>query len=293
MDKWEAELKRQDEFLHNRKWKGNNSFTLERFIAQHRNAFVSMTQCAQYVEFQLPNEYTRVGFLLNSIQSSDPKLQAAMANVDGDTGAGGKRSDFEAAASFLLPKDPVAARLREGQKRPNATISDTTADDAQVSAFGSKPGKGPKTGVHLRFYTRAEYSKLSDEERRELMEWRESQRAKGVTFPSRDSKKQSSGNKSNSKSDNKNVSSSIAKEVQKQLKALKADAESARDDEEKVESYILSVVNKLAKADAPAATPPKKRVRLAAAESVPESGGTTALKSILRRVQSTNQATDL
>ena len=56
MDKWEAELKRQDEFLHNRKWKGNNSFTLKRFVAQHRNALVSMTQCAQYVEFQLPNE---------------------------------------------------------------------------------------------------------------------------------------------------------------------------------------------------------------------------------------------
>ena len=67
-----------------------------------------------------------------------------MANVDGDTGAGGKRSDFEAAESFLLPKDPVAARLREGQKRPNATISDATADDAQISAFGSKPGNGPK-----------------------------------------------------------------------------------------------------------------------------------------------------
>ena len=293
IDKWEAELKRQDDFLHNRKWKGNNSFTLERFIAQHRNAFVSMTQCAQYVEFQLPNEYTRVGFLLTSIQCSDPKLQASMANVDGDTGVGGKRSDFEAAASFLLPKDPVAARLREGQKHPNATVSDTTADDAQVSAFGSKPGKGPKTGVHLRFYTRSEYNKLKDDEKQELMEWREAQRAKGVTFSSRESRKQSSGGKSTSKNESKTVSTTVAKEVQKQLKALKADAESARDDEEKVESYILSVVSKLAKAETSPAAPPKKRVRLASTESVPASDGTAALKSILRRVQSTKESNDL
>ena len=190
-----------------------------------------------------------------------------------------------------MPKDPVATRLRENQKRPNATVSDTTADDAQVSAFGSKPGKGPKTGVHLRFYTRSEYNQLKDDERRELAEWRESQRAKGVTFPSRDSKKQ--GNKSNAKGETKNVSTTVAKEVQKQLKALKADAESARDDEEKVESYILSVVNKLAKNDQPETTPPKKRAKIASTENASQPDGATALKSILRRVQSTSRATDL
>ena len=250
-----------------------------------------MTQCAQYVEFQLPNEYNRVGFLLNSIQYFDPKLQAAMANVDGDTGAGGKRSDFEAAASFLLPKNPIATRLQENQKRPNATISDTTANNAQVSAFGSKPGKGPKTGVHLRFYTWSEYNQLKDDERRELAKWRESQHAKGVTFPSRDSKKQ--GNKNNAKSENKNVSTAVAKEVQKQLKALKADAESARDDEEKVESHILSVVSKLAKTDSTESTPPKKRVKISSTENSQQTDGETALKSILRRVQSTSKRNDL
>ena len=123
--------------------------------------------------------------------------------------------------------------------------------------------------MHLRFYTRSEYNKLKDDEKQELMEWREAQRAKGVTFSSRESRKQSSGGKSTSKNESKNVSTTVAKEVQKQLKALKADAESARDDEEKVESYILSVVSKLAKAETSPAAPPKKRVRLASTESVP------------------------
>ena len=41
-NKWETELKTQDNLLHTRIWKQQSNFTLERFIAQHRNAFVSM-----------------------------------------------------------------------------------------------------------------------------------------------------------------------------------------------------------------------------------------------------------
>jgi hypothetical protein len=41
-DKWEAEIKRHEQLLHTREWKGQSNFTLERFMAQHRNAFVYM-----------------------------------------------------------------------------------------------------------------------------------------------------------------------------------------------------------------------------------------------------------
>ena len=48
-DKWQSEIKRQDDLLHTRQWKGQSNFSLESFIGQHRNAFVSMTQCAELV----------------------------------------------------------------------------------------------------------------------------------------------------------------------------------------------------------------------------------------------------
>ena len=70
-DKWGAELKKQDELLHTYKWKGQSNFLLDKFISQHRNAFVSMQQCAFHVEFQLPNEYSRVGYLLDAIEKTD------------------------------------------------------------------------------------------------------------------------------------------------------------------------------------------------------------------------------
>ena len=57
-------------------WKGQSNFSLEKFIAQHRNAFISMEQCAEHVAFQLPNERTRVAYLLDGIQCNDAPLQA-------------------------------------------------------------------------------------------------------------------------------------------------------------------------------------------------------------------------
>ena len=42
-DKWEQELKKQDGLLHTRVWRGQNNFTLERFVQQHRNPSMSNT----------------------------------------------------------------------------------------------------------------------------------------------------------------------------------------------------------------------------------------------------------
>jgi hypothetical protein len=66
-----------------------SNFSLENFVSQHRNAFVSMQACAQHVQYQLPNEHSRVGFLLDAIQCSDAGLQAAMASVRTDNGPQG------------------------------------------------------------------------------------------------------------------------------------------------------------------------------------------------------------
>ena len=74
-DKWQALIKVQDELLHNREWKGQSNFSLEKFIAQHRNASVLMTQCAEHVTFQLPNERTRVSFRQKANDSSTTRYK--------------------------------------------------------------------------------------------------------------------------------------------------------------------------------------------------------------------------
>ena len=108
IDKWEAKIKKPEQLLHTCVWKGQSNFSLESFISQHCNAYVSMQACAEQVEYQLLNEHSCVSFLLEAIQNSDPGLQAAMASVQTDMGDGGKSGDFEVMAVHLLPYDPVA-----------------------------------------------------------------------------------------------------------------------------------------------------------------------------------------
>ena len=122
-DKWEAEIKHQEQLLHTRIWKGQRNFSLENFISQHRNAYVSMQASAEHVQYQLPNEHSRVGFLLEVIQCSDPGLQAAIAIIKTDNGPEGMRNNFEATAAHLLPYDSVAKKRSGGQKRGSAQIS--------------------------------------------------------------------------------------------------------------------------------------------------------------------------
>ena len=105
--------------------------------------------------------------MITNAQNNAP-LQAAMANINDDTGPNGKRGDFEAAVAYLLPKDPVIRRKQDANKRPAGEISDTTAD---VSGFGTKDSIG-KTGVHLRYYKNAEYNDLTKPQQQELREWR-------------------------------------------------------------------------------------------------------------------------
>eukprot|EP00957_Ditylum_brightwellii_P026465 2002037-Ditylum_brightwellii.AAC.1 len=71
----------RDKFLHEKVWNGQTLCPLERFIGQHRGAFIAMKTASEHVPFQLPNEFMRVEFLLAGTTSSDVGLQAAMTNI--------------------------------------------------------------------------------------------------------------------------------------------------------------------------------------------------------------------
>jgi hypothetical protein len=140
-----------------------------------------MRQCAEHVTFQLPHERTRVTYLLDAIQNSDPGLQAAMVQVQTDTDpATGRMNDFEATASYLLPYDPVAKKRNAGTKRGVATISDTTAEVSSLSTKSSAKVTKGKTGVEFRFYKGPEYAKLLSTQKEELKEWRDAQKLAGT-----------------------------------------------------------------------------------------------------------------
>lgn len=228
-DKWEAEIRKATTLLHQRKWKSSQNFSLEKFVSLHRNAFVSMEASAQHVEYQLPNEHSRVGYVLDAIESEDAGLRAAMANIESDTGPNGKRGDFEAAVAYLLPKDPVAKKrvqFSPSGKRNSAEISEVKAE---VSDFGTKKGIG-KTGVHFCFYKQAEYLDLTKEQQDELREWRKKNPGK-VPKKSTDPKKP--------KSDKATIQAAIKRGVDKELAVRKKEA----DEEEEFKSYLKGLMS--------------------------------------------------
>ena len=140
-----------------------------------------MQASAEHVRYQLPNEHSRVGFLLEAIQCSDPGLQAAMASIKTDNGLEGMRNNFEAMAAHLLPYDPAAKKRSSGQKRGSAQIS-SVMDTSNTTM--KKPSIG-RTGVHLHYYKTGEYRNLTREKKDELREWR----ANNPIFPRQDLRK--------------------------------------------------------------------------------------------------------
>ena len=245
-DKWEAEIKKQEQLLHTRVWKGQSNFSLEHFISQHRNAFVSMQACAEHVQYQLPNEHSRVGFLLEAIQCSDAGLQAAMASIKTDTGADGMRNNFEAAAAHLLPYDPVAKKRSAGTKRGAAYISSANAEVGSSQGGKGKPSIG-KTGVHLRYYKQKEYNELSQEQKKELREWRENN-------PSEAGKERS---KKKAHFTKKEVASLVAEQLEQVLKKKDKDETESKDKEANEQAYISSLVDAALSKHLEATTPQK------------------------------------
>ena len=237
-DKWEAEIKRHEQLLHTREWKGQSNFTLERFIAQHRNAFVSMQAAAEHITYQLPNEHSRVGYLLDAIQCSDAGLQAAMASIKTDQDVNGLRNNFEAAATHLLPYDPVQKKRVDhaGSKRGSADISDATGEEANISSFGSKKGNG-STGVPLRYHTKAEYDLLDKGQKDELREWRKNAASKGPKQKGKGPEAKDRKYKTTEA-----IAAAVEKKVAEKMKAM--DKEKSNGDD--TEAYIMSIFQKFA-----------------------------------------------
>jgi hypothetical protein len=95
---------------------------LARFlISQHRETYVSMEACAEQVQYQLPNQHSRVGFSLDATQNNDVGLQSAIASVRTDDNLLVKKH-FKAAVPHLLPYHPVAKKRLKRTKREAGMI---------------------------------------------------------------------------------------------------------------------------------------------------------------------------
>ena len=111
-----------------------------------------------HVDYQLPNEHSRVGYLLDRIECGNAAFQATIVVVEEDDEPDGKKNKPEGAATHILPKDPVVKKRLLVAKRSATQISlvenyggGDGGDGGYGGYGGSKLGIG-STGVHFRYY---------------------------------------------------------------------------------------------------------------------------------------------
>jgi hypothetical protein len=270
-DKWEAEIAKQVAIISHSKWKGQSNFPLDKFAALHRNAHLSLMQCAEHIPFQLSNERTRVTNFLNAIESTDHKLHAGLSLVEEDDTPDGKRNNFEKMVAFIVPKCPVTRkRTVTGKRDHEASIS--AMDGAEkTSSFGSKQGIG-ETGVHLRFYRMREYQALKPEQKAELKAWRESTNFKGQGKSSFKGKPKNfkNGKTMHPKFNNKAKANISASEKEK-----------LREEREKDIEALVSAIERRSEHNAPAK---KQRFDVASSQVQENQGQAGGLKAIISRI---------
>ena len=167
---WEKIIEKGERMLSDRKWNGRNSrYPLKSHINRHREAFNELVKASKKVQYNPPNETSRVRYLLTSIDSPDPALVSCKTNI---RGCSVKNHDFEKAADFILINCPETKS--DGNFRQN--ISGVKSEPKYFNKKqNSKTGKvniGPKTGVEIRYYKRDEWLKLPKEQQEECIDIR-------------------------------------------------------------------------------------------------------------------------
>ena len=167
--KWDKIIESAETYVLRREWNGKNArFSLKQHISKHRDAHNEMVRAAQFHEYEVPNEHTRVGRLMRSITTTEPATVSAKTLIHGDLE---KRNSFEAAADFLLltcPEKNTFTHMSE-QRVSAATTNTNNSNDYK---YRPPFKKGPRTGVELRYYKKHQYKKLTNEQKKELAELR-------------------------------------------------------------------------------------------------------------------------
>ena len=70
------------------------AFTLCAFLVKHRSSFNTLERCVEYVLVELPNQRTRVGYLIENIDSNDKDVTTTVSHVWLDDNPGGIRNNF-------------------------------------------------------------------------------------------------------------------------------------------------------------------------------------------------------
>lgn len=169
---WDKVILRAEEIQNTRVWNGRNSrYTLKRHIDMHRDAFNDMVRSKEHVNYEVPNERTRVSRLLRSIQAGHiAAIAAAKTTIEANPS---KRDDFEEAADFLILNAPSTKSFRNDQRISAFNSYNDSSGSGNNNNQNNTLDDYRNVSVDDRFYTRQEYSQLTSDQKHKLKLLRE------------------------------------------------------------------------------------------------------------------------
>ena len=243
-------------------WKSTGSITLTEHIASFRVTMSKITKACKHTTNTPPTSREQVLTLLASIETTESLLQAHIAQINGDPN--GKGSDFEETATHLMLADPVEKHKSKQTKK--VTISSSLA------------GRGT-TGVDLRWYPNAEFKKLSDDQRNELMEWRKTPEGESAMKRSLEEARKKRKNNSNGggrggggnndtpskkKRRIQKFENAVAKAAEAKVAAACASYEEEEQGDAKFDASLVSAIERMTQTDSTSSSPkPDKKAKLA------------------------------
>jgi hypothetical protein len=112
---WDCLFKEAKHTLSNKVWSGNTPTTLAQHMGMHRHALITLTECAEHIPVDMPNDRARVTYLMDSLKTVDPTALAAIAAVRQDKVD--KPVNFENMFAYLVTVCPVTAKTAKKQER--------------------------------------------------------------------------------------------------------------------------------------------------------------------------------
>jgi hypothetical protein len=150
-DVWDKLHKEAKSTLQTLKWSGAANVTLAQQMGKHRQAYITLTKCTEHILVDVPNERSWVMYLMESINSVNPTVVAALAVVCQDEKD--KRINFESAFAYLVVICPVKAKLaKKGKVTFQAGISGAEVSTASGLGGNAKKPVFGASGVVLHYH---------------------------------------------------------------------------------------------------------------------------------------------
>ena len=158
VNRWEEIRDDAENLLQNTFYNGTGKYYLDSHVTFKKVQLSKIESCQEHVSTCHCNKESKVSLLLNTSNCND---QCFVTQKETVKESSTYKKDYNKAANYLLVACPV--------KKRNKRSKEQVCSKFQVAAtnINIKFGRGPKTGVNLRWYSREEFRKLPNNQKDE------------------------------------------------------------------------------------------------------------------------------